>query len=61
MHEYQPLKGSFFNREFPTSWREIDKNVVVSNDDVVMSLKSSGKGPDGQAIHDVSELHAEKL
>lgn len=27
MHVFQPLKGSFFNREFPTSWRQIDKGI----------------------------------
>jgi GDP-fucose protein O-fucosyltransferase len=27
MHEYTPLSGAFFNREFPTSWRDIDKGI----------------------------------
>lgn len=27
MHEYTPLSGAFFAREFPTSWRDIDKGV----------------------------------
>ena len=27
MHEYAPLHGAFFNREFPTSWRDIDKGI----------------------------------
>lgn len=27
MHTYQPLRGGFFNREFPTSWRGINKGV----------------------------------
>ena len=27
LHTYSPLKGGFFNREFPTSWRDIDKGV----------------------------------
>jgi hypothetical protein len=27
MHTYTPLKGGFFNREYPTSWREINKGV----------------------------------
>lgn len=24
MHSYVPLQGAFFNREFPTSWRQLD-------------------------------------
>ena len=24
MHKYSPLHGPFFNREFPTSWRQLD-------------------------------------
>jgi len=28
MNTYQPLSGAFFNREFPTSWRQIDKGVL---------------------------------
>eukprot|EP00548_Thalassiothrix_antarctica_P006224 CAMPEP_0194139344 /NCGR_PEP_ID=MMETSP0152-20130528/8992_1 /TAXON_ID=1049557 /ORGANISM="Thalassiothrix antarctica, Strain L6-D1" /LENGTH=589 /DNA_ID=CAMNT_0038837129 /DNA_START=325 /DNA_END=2094 /DNA_ORIENTATION=- len=27
MNTYTPLAGAFFNREFPTSWRQIDKGV----------------------------------
>ena len=27
MHKYAPLRGGFFNREYPTSWRGIDKGV----------------------------------
>ncbi len=27
MHEYSPLRGGFFNREFPTSWRDIDRGI----------------------------------
>lgn len=27
MHKYAKLHGPFFNREFPTSWRDIDKSV----------------------------------
>ena len=27
MNEYVPLRGGFFNREFPTSWRDIDKGI----------------------------------
>mmetsp|Transcript_46732 Transcript_46732/g.69496 ORF Transcript_46732/g.69496 Transcript_46732/m.69496 type:complete len:638 (-) Transcript_46732:245-2158(-) len=27
MHQYKPLHGGYFNREFPTSWRDIDKDV----------------------------------
>jgi hypothetical protein len=27
MQEYEPLLGAFFNREFPTSWRQIDLSV----------------------------------
>ena len=27
MHTYTALNGAFFNREFPTSWRDIDKSV----------------------------------
>jgi GDP-fucose protein O-fucosyltransferase len=27
MHQYTPLNGAFFNREFPTSWRDIDKGI----------------------------------
>jgi len=27
MHKYAPLRGGFFSREFPTSWRDIDKGV----------------------------------
>uniref|UniRef100_A0A7S4ACZ5 O-fucosyltransferase family protein n=1 Tax=Pseudo-nitzschia australis TaxID=44445 RepID=A0A7S4ACZ5_9STRA len=28
MHKYSPIGGAFFNREFPTSWRDIDKGIV---------------------------------
>ena len=27
MHQYQPLSRGFFNREFPTSWRQIDEGI----------------------------------
>lgn len=27
LQEYVPLSGSFFAREFPTSWRDIDKGI----------------------------------
>ena len=27
MHTYTPLRGGFFNREFPTSWRDINKGI----------------------------------
>ena len=27
MHRFAPLQGAFFNREFPTSWRDIDVGV----------------------------------
>mmetsp|Transcript_20688 Transcript_20688/g.57448 ORF Transcript_20688/g.57448 Transcript_20688/m.57448 type:complete len:678 (-) Transcript_20688:278-2311(-) len=27
MHTYSPIRGAFFNREFPTSWRAIDTGV----------------------------------
>lgn len=27
MHEYAALHGAFFNREFPTSWRDIDSSI----------------------------------
>jgi len=27
MQQYARLHGAFFNREFPTSWRDIDKSV----------------------------------
>jgi hypothetical protein len=27
MHEYSPLKGGFFNREYPVSWRDINKGI----------------------------------
>lgn len=27
MLRYAPLQGAFFNREFPTSWRDIDKGI----------------------------------
>jgi hypothetical protein len=27
LHKYSPLYGPFFNREFPTSWRQIDKGI----------------------------------
>ena len=32
MHVYEPMMGAFFNREFPTSWRQIDMGVVVNDD-----------------------------
>lgn len=32
MHVYEPLINAFFNREFPTSWRQIDMGVVVNDD-----------------------------
>jgi len=28
LHKYAPIRGGFFNREFPTSWREIDRSVA---------------------------------
>lgn len=27
MHQYSGLYGAFFNREFPTSWRDIDASI----------------------------------
>jgi GDP-fucose protein O-fucosyltransferase len=27
MHKYAPVKKAFFNREFPTSWRDIDHGI----------------------------------
>lgn len=27
MHTYSALKGGFFNREYPTSWRDINKGI----------------------------------
>ena len=27
MHKYAPLRNGFFNREFPMSWRDIDKGI----------------------------------
>lgn len=27
MHQYAPLQGAIFNREFPTAWRDLDKSV----------------------------------
>lgn len=27
LHQYVPLSNSFFAREFPTSWRDIDKGI----------------------------------
>jgi len=27
MHKYARLHGAFFNREFPVSWRGIDKSI----------------------------------
>lgn len=27
MHEYASVRGGFFSREFPTSWRDIDKGI----------------------------------
>jgi hypothetical protein len=27
MHNYTRLYGAMFNREFPTSWRDIDKGI----------------------------------
>ena len=27
LHKYSPLYGAFFNREFPTSWRQIDRGI----------------------------------
>jgi hypothetical protein len=27
MHEYSPLKGGFFSREYPTSWRDINQGI----------------------------------
>lgn len=30
MHTYTPLNGAFFNREFPTAWRQLDYDVVES-------------------------------
>lgn len=26
-HRFAPVQGAFFNREFPTSWRDLDKGV----------------------------------
>jgi len=28
MHQYAPLRDGFFNREFPMSWRDIDKGII---------------------------------
>ena len=27
MHKYAVLHGAFFNREFPVSWKDIDKGI----------------------------------
>lgn len=27
MHQYEPLKGGFFNREYPTAWRDLNKGL----------------------------------
>ena len=27
MHKYAPLRNNFFAREYPTSWRDIDKGI----------------------------------
>jgi hypothetical protein len=27
MHEYAALHGAFYSREFPTSWRDLDKGI----------------------------------
>ena len=27
MHKYAPPRGGFFSREYPTSWRDIDKGI----------------------------------
>jgi hypothetical protein len=27
MHKYARLYGAFFSREFPTSWRDLDKGI----------------------------------
>ena len=27
MHKYSPLRGGFFNREYPTSWRDINRGI----------------------------------
>ena len=27
MHHYSHIQGAFFNREFPASWRDIDKGI----------------------------------
>ena len=27
LHHYTALHGAFFNREFPTSWRDIDASI----------------------------------
>ena len=27
MHKYAALKGGFFNREYPVSWRDINKGI----------------------------------
>mmetsp|Transcript_27904 Transcript_27904/g.65603 ORF Transcript_27904/g.65603 Transcript_27904/m.65603 type:complete len:117 (-) Transcript_27904:72-422(-) len=27
MHKYAPLRGGFFSREYPVSWRDIDKGM----------------------------------
>jgi hypothetical protein len=27
MHRYAVVHGAFFNREFPVSWRDIDKGI----------------------------------
>jgi hypothetical protein len=29
MHMYEPLKGGFFSREYPTSWRDINKGAFL--------------------------------
>eukprot|EP00934_Nitzschia_sp_Nitz4_P005279 Nitzschia sp. Nitz4//scaffold153_size53422//29133//31264//NITZ4_006764-RA/size53422-augustus-gene-0.42-mRNA-1//1//CDS//3329537271//5269//frame0 len=32
MQTYEPLRGGFFNREFPISWRDIDKGIGIMGD-----------------------------
>ena len=56
MHKYEPLLGAFFNREFPTSWRQIDLDVVVNDD--TANNNEEGEAFDGET--DIGEEDEEE-
>ena len=61
MHAYEPLQNAFFNREFPTSWRQIDLGVVVNDDMAIEDEEEKEDEFDGEEnVEDEAAVAAEQ-